>query len=361
MTMLVARRMPVVFAVSGAPAIPGLLGPFSIPREAEGIVVVTARRLERSGAAAMLGPHVMSPPYLPSSSLEERVLKALRAAGIDVPANRRVPAALPLPDGLAGNSVPLVVLTLDLTLGFDRFGDAGAALRELREEGIVLAGIAGAGAEMFATVSLLVGAAFEDDRIAGNGLRDGAAGFVLVPELHDAFEDEGCCLWSVEAAGEMPHEVLLQLRRFLSSGEDGENHDMRKKKAAAFHITRFDKTRLMDLLRSLDAAHENRGDVEELERELERGTEVDSTEVGADVVTMNSTVRVTDEETSATQLYTIVFPADADYDRGRISILSPLGTALLGARAGDVVTSGTRRLRIEELVYQPEAAGDFHL
>ena len=172
--------------------------------------------------------------------------------------------------------------------------------------------------------------------------------------------------WTVEAAGELPNEAVQQLRPFLLQEEAGENHGgMAKKKASAIHITRFDKTRLMRLLRSLDAAHENREEIEDLERELERGTEVESAEVEPDVVTMNSTVRVTDLDTNASQLYTIVFPADADFDKGRISILSPLGTALLGYRAGDVVTwempRGTRRLRIEELVYQPEAAGDFHL
>ena len=160
-------------------------------------------------------------------------------------------------------------------------------------------------------------------------------------------------------------ETRPQLRPFLLREKAGENQDMPKKKASSIHITRFDKTRLMALLRGLDAAHESREEVEDLERELERGTEVESTEVEPDVVTMNSTVRVTDLDAKTTHLYTIVFPSDADFEKGRISILSPLGTALLGYRAGEVVEwempRGTRRLRIEELVYQPEAAGDFHL
>jgi len=153
-------------------------------------------------------------------------------------------------------------------------------------------------------------------------------------------------------------------RTFLLPAHAGENHDV-KKKAPGIQITRFDKARLMRLLRSLDAAAANRGEIEDLERELERGDEVEPTEVAPDVVTMNSTVRVTDLDANTTHLYTIVFPADADFEKGRISILSPLGTALLGYRAGDVVTwempQKTLRLRIEELVYQPEAAGDFHL
>lgn len=135
------------------------------------------------------------------------------------------------------------------------------------------------------------------------------------------------------------------------------------KKAPSIQITRFDKTRLVRLLRGLDSAHH--AGAEELERELERGVEVDPVEIPPDVVTMNSTVRVTDVDTETTHVYTIVFPSDADFDAGRISILSPLGTALLGSRAGDVVTweiaNRARRLRIDALTYQPEAAGDFHL
>lgn len=121
----------------------------------------------------------------------------------------------------------------------------------------------------------------------------------------------------------------------------------------------------MRLLTGLEALFGTSDDIEDLERELDRGTEVESTDVAADVITMNSTVRVTDVEANTTHVYTIVFPADADAEAGRISILSPLGTALLGFRAGDLVMwempRGTRRLRIEELIYQPEASGDFHL
>ena len=139
----------------------------------------------------------------------------------------------------------------------------------------------------------------------------------------------------------------------------------KKTKHPSIQVTRFDKARLTKLLRGLDAAAAGSGEVEELERELERGIEVDSAEVAPDVITMNSTVRITDLDSGSTHTYTIVFPGEADAEAGRISILSPLGTALLGFRAGDEVTwempSGTRRFRVEELVYQPEAAGDFHL
>lgn len=130
-------------------------------------------------------------------------------------------------------------------------------------------------------------------------------------------------------------------------------------------ISSFDKQRLVKLLRTLDAAHEDREDLEDLEREIERGAEVRPQEVPPDVVTMNSEVRVTDQESGESNVYRIVFPGDADYEKRKISILAPLGIALLGYRVGDVVDwnmpRGVRQLRIDEIVYQPEAAGDFHL
>ena len=141
----------------------------------------------------------------------------------------------------------------------------------------------------------------------------------------------------------------------------------RRKKGSKDHlvISSFDKQRLMRLLNSGETAAEQREELEDLAREIERGTEVRPQEIPPDVVTMNSTVRVTDVDSGSTHTYTIVFPADADYEKGKISILAPLGTALLGFRVGDIVDwnmpRGIRRLRIDEIIYQPEAAGDFHL
>jgi regulator of nucleoside diphosphate kinase len=130
-------------------------------------------------------------------------------------------------------------------------------------------------------------------------------------------------------------------------------------------ISRHDKDRLIRLLGSIEPTSEVREELEDLTRELLRSDEVGTEEVPPDVVTMNSRVRVTDVDSGSTHVYTIVFPGDADFEKGKISILAPLGTALLGYRVGDVVDwhmpRGDRRLRIEEIIYQPEAAGDFHL
>ena len=157
-----------------------------------------------------------------------------------------------------------------------------------------------------------------------------------------------------EKAGELP-----RLR---------ENEPMKGRKKGSKQslvISSFDKKRLMRLLRSGETVAEQREDLEDLAHEIDRGLEVQPQEIPADVVTMNSSIKVTDLDSGSTHVYTIVFPADADYEKGKISILAPLGTALLGFRVGDTVEwampRGIRRLRIDEIVYQPEASGDFHL
>lgn len=102
-----------------------------------------------------------------------------------------------------------------------------------------------------------------------------------------------------------------------------------------------------------------------LAAELRRGEVVAPTRVPKGVVTMNSKVRIRDLESDERQTYTLVFPKDADITEGRMSVMAPLGTALLGARTGDVVEVkapvGARRIKLERVLYQPEAAGDYHL
>jgi regulator of nucleoside diphosphate kinase len=125
-------------------------------------------------------------------------------------------------------------------------------------------------------------------------------------------------------------------------------------------ITREDKTRLLRVLPRLVAEYADREDLVLLGEELERAVEVEPDAVPADVVTMNSTARVTDLESGATTDYTIVMPGEANYEAGKISVLAPLGTALLGYRVGDDIEwempRGVRRLRIDAVLYQPEAA-----
>ena len=127
-------------------------------------------------------------------------------------------------------------------------------------------------------------------------------------------------------------------------------------------ITEADYGRLQRLVESpgrcwkRDSEH-----LESLQQELERAIVVTAGKMPRDVVTMNSRVRVKDLNSGREATYQIVFPSAADVTENRISVLAPIGTALLGYRAGTTVEwrvpSGMRRFRILEVEYQPEAAG----
>jgi regulator of nucleoside diphosphate kinase len=105
--------------------------------------------------------------------------------------------------------------------------------------------------------------------------------------------------------------------------------------------------------------------IRQLEEKLELAEAVAPEQIPSDVVTMRSKVSLKDLDTGKRQVYSIVFPLEANTEEGKISILAPLATALLGFKCGDTVEvqapSRLRRLKIEEILYQPESAGDFNL
>ncbi len=132
------------------------------------------------------------------------------------------------------------------------------------------------------------------------------------------------------------------------------------------YITKFDLERLEDLLAAAgEFSYRDRGDLEELEAELQEGKLVDCKNVPPTVVTMNSRVELIDVDGNKPMIFTLTFPGDADIEAGKLSVLPPVGTAILGHPEGDViewrVPAGLRRFRIEKVLYQPEAAGDYHL
>jgi regulator of nucleoside diphosphate kinase len=98
-----------------------------------------------------------------------------------------------------------------------------------------------------------------------------------------------------------------------------------------------------------------------LEVELRRARIVPADKVPANVITMNSIVRLRDLDSGETEEYELVYPADADMALHRISVLAPVGTAILGYRRGDIiewpVPAGLRRLRVEAVISQPERVG----
>jgi len=135
-------------------------------------------------------------------------------------------------------------------------------------------------------------------------------------------------------------------------------------KKRAIFITSFDKQRLEDLVTvATEFGDHDRHDLEVLATELARAKVVEATKVPADVVTMNTRVLLRDLDTNKEMEYTLVFPDEADISAGAISILAPIGTAILGFRVGNTiewqVPSGTRHILIEKILYQPEASGHF--
>jgi len=132
------------------------------------------------------------------------------------------------------------------------------------------------------------------------------------------------------------------------------------------YITEYDLKRLRELIEEAKRV-DRRGNeyLESLDAELSSGKVVAPTEVPPDVVTMNSQVRLIDLDTHEEMVYTLVFPQEADISQSKISVLAPIGTAMLGYRVGSTFTwkvpDGVRRLQVKEVLYQPEASGDYHL
>jgi regulator of nucleoside diphosphate kinase len=133
------------------------------------------------------------------------------------------------------------------------------------------------------------------------------------------------------------------------------------------HVTQHDMERLRALIASTKGG---RGDdcdrpyLAMLARELDQAVVVGPDEVPPDVVTMNSRVRLRDGRRTWTM--TLVFPEDANPEEGAISVIAPLGAALLGCRVGQAVKfrvpgGAERECDILSVLYQPEAAGDLHL
>lgn len=130
------------------------------------------------------------------------------------------------------------------------------------------------------------------------------------------------------------------------------------------YITEIDRDRLLKIIRQEIHFGEDSGNtIEDLEREINRAIVVDPYQLPDNVITMNSRAVLNldgdDMEVS------LVYPEDADFARNKLSIFSPVGTAILGYSEGDIikweVPSGIMEIQIGKILYQPEAAGHYHL
>lgn len=131
-------------------------------------------------------------------------------------------------------------------------------------------------------------------------------------------------------------------------------------------ITDNDMKRLRELIMvARDFGQEEEKYLKELEGELNKAKIMKPQEIPHDVITMNSEIHLLDVDAGEEVVYKLVFPNQANASEGRISILAPIGTALLGYGVGDViewnVPAGKTKLKVEKILYQPESSGDYHL
>ena len=130
--------------------------------------------------------------------------------------------------------------------------------------------------------------------------------------------------------------------------------------ARKIFITETDLERLKktvdDLIKSIPDGREY---VRDLDRELDRAAVVTNEGLPRDVITMHSKVSLL-MDGGEKETITLVYPNEIDPEENRISVLSPIGTAILGYREGDViqweVPSGKTKITVEKILYQPEAS-----
>ena len=132
------------------------------------------------------------------------------------------------------------------------------------------------------------------------------------------------------------------------------------------YITYSDIKRLSELIKvAREFGKEDEIYLRDLEEELNRSKVVESKAIPENIITMNSKIRIRNLDTNEEMIFQLVFPDDADSSQEKISILAPIGTAVIGYKVDDIIEwkipVGIARLKIEEILYQPEAAGDYHL
>ena len=131
-------------------------------------------------------------------------------------------------------------------------------------------------------------------------------------------------------------------------------------------VNRLDYLRI---LKQIDEARQNKtidvSEAEKLLHELNSAIILDPDKIPGDVVTMNSIIKISFADSGKQQEFKIVYPNDSNFKEKKVSIFSPIATALIGFRVGDliewIVPGGLTKIRIDEIIYQPEASGNFTL
>lgn len=129
-------------------------------------------------------------------------------------------------------------------------------------------------------------------------------------------------------------------------------------------ITKLDKERILNLLKEGYCLSSNKSLSQIFEKEIKKVPAIKSEKIPPDVITMRSRFRLKDLGTGQRFEYTLVYPQEVDSEN-KISIMGLYGTAVFGSRRGDVVKwdgeKGTKFFQVDEILYQPEAFGDWDL
>lgn len=131
-------------------------------------------------------------------------------------------------------------------------------------------------------------------------------------------------------------------------------------------ITEQDHLRLSNLLIMLKSQKKFEPKyIQLLEKELSRAVKIDSKKIEPDVVTMNTELEILDMDTLSRMKVKLVYPEEADIRKGLISVISPLGSALIGCKTGTALSyetpKGIKKIRIISLLNQPESKGIYYL
>ena len=135
-------------------------------------------------------------------------------------------------------------------------------------------------------------------------------------------------------------------------------------KSGEIYITTLDHARLSSLLSSeRNNGMQSTNNMQKLAREIYRAVKVEPEKIPSDIVTMNSVIEFTDLDNNISKELKLVYPQNADIRKGYVSVIAPIGTALLGYKKGDIiewdVPAGKKKFQIKEILYQPEANGEY--
>ena len=133
-------------------------------------------------------------------------------------------------------------------------------------------------------------------------------------------------------------------------------------KERIIYITNFDIVRLEELIGSCtlnESSHDKRKIIKLLKARLHRSKIIPWNEIAPDIVTMNSSVKLRNLDDGKQEIYSLVFPEEANLLRNKISVLSELGVFLLGRKLNDILKLSAyqhvQHFVISEMLYQPEA------